>query len=93
MLPASLPEELENVAVDEDLEGEEYGILFQAESTGNELDTFVGANNVGTLTAEPAPASSTDNEFFEATRTEDVELPDGTPATLRYMEPTGTPAN
>ncbi len=93
MLPATLPQGLENVAVDADREGEEYGILFLGQPTGNTVETFVGANSVGTFTATPEPESNPTNEFFEATRTEEIELPDGTPATLRRMEPTGTPAN
>ena len=87
MLPAELPEELQNVAVDADLSGEEYGILFLGEPTGEVVETFVHANSVGTFTASPQP-NNANSEFFEATSTRTVELPDGTEATLRYMEPT-----
>ena len=87
MLPAELPEELQNVAVDADLSGEEYDILFLGEPTGEVVETFVHADSVGTFTASPEP-NNANSEFFEATNTRAVELPDGTEATLRYMEPT-----
>src|SRR3712207_2935157 len=44
------------------------------------------ANDAGTLIASPEPGET--SEYFEATREETVELPDGTEAKLRYMEPT-----
>jgi hypothetical protein len=76
MLPAELPEELQNVAIDADQSGGEYGILFLGEPTGNVVETFVRANSVGTLTASPEATDRT--EFFEATRTDTVELPSTT---------------
>lgn len=91
MLPAELPQELQNVAIDVNSSGEEYGILFLGEPTGNVVETFLGANNIGTLMVSTEPTDRT--EFFEATSTEAVELPDGTEATLRYMEPIGDGGN
>jgi hypothetical protein len=85
MLPAELPEELKNVALDADLSGDSYGILFLHRPTGNKVESYVHANDAGTLTASPEPQET--SEYFEATREETVELPDGTEATLRYMKP------
>jgi hypothetical protein len=42
--------------------------------------------DAGPLTA--SPESGETSEYFEATREETVELPDGIEAKLRYMEPT-----
>jgi hypothetical protein len=75
------------VAADSNLSGEEYGILFLGEPTGSVVETFVHANSAGTFTAAPEP-NNANSEFFEATDTRTVELPDGTEATLSYMEPT-----
>ena len=86
MLPADLPEELKNVAIDADQDGDRYGILSLYEPTGNIVESYVHANDVGTLTAAPEPPD-TASEYFEATSEETVALPDGTEATLRYMEP------
>ena len=86
MLPAELPEELKNVAVDADLSGDRYGILFLHRLTGNKVETYVHANDAGTLVASPESVET--SEYFEATREETVELPDSTEAKLKYMEPT-----
>jgi hypothetical protein len=86
MLPAELPKELKNVALDADLSGDRYGILFLNRPTGNTVESYVHASDAGTLTASPEPQET--SEYFEATREEAVELPDGTEAELRYMEPT-----
>jgi hypothetical protein len=87
MLPTDLPEELKNVAVDADQGGDRYGVLFLDEPTGNVVESYGHANDAGTLTAAPEPPDMA-SEIFEATSEETVELPDGTEATLRYMEPT-----
>lgn len=86
MLPADLPEELQNVAVDADQGGERYGILSLYTPSGNIVESYVHANDAGTLTAAPEPPD-TASEYFEATSAETLELSDGTQATLRYMEP------
>ena len=86
MLPADLPEELSNVAVDADRDGDEYGVLFLYRPTASVSESYVHANDVGTLTAAPG-AGAADSEYFDATSTETVELADGTEASLRYMEP------
>lgn len=86
MLPADLPEELNNVAIDADQSGDRYGILSLYEPTGNVVESYVHANDAGTLAAAPEPPD-TASEYFEATSEETVELPDGTEATLKYMEP------
>jgi hypothetical protein len=86
MLPADLPEELQNVAVDADRGGDGYGVLSLYRPTGNVVEGYVHANDVGTLVAAPdSPYEASD--LFEATKEEAVELPDGTESNLRYMEP------
>ena len=81
-----LPAELKNVAIDEDLEGDRYGILFKDTPPDELVEPFVRYNTVAILIA--VPESETEpNELFQATYTEIVELPDGTEAQLRYMEP------
>jgi hypothetical protein len=86
MLPSELPEELQNVAVDADRSGEEYGILFLGEPSGNIEQSYVHAYDIGTLIAAPEPQYGT-SDIFVVTSEETVELPDGREATLRYMEP------
>lgn len=86
MLPAELPDELENVAVDADRGGDEYGILFLFEPPGDVEQSYVHANDSGTIVAAPEPPYEPSG-VFEATKEEQVELPDGTEATLEYMEP------
>ncbi|MDQ3508753.1 MAG: zinc ribbon domain-containing protein [Actinomycetota bacterium] len=86
MLPAELPSDLRNTAVDAAYSGDEYGVLFLAEPTGNVVEDFVRAYTVGTLTASPNDPEP--NEYFAEASSEAVALPDGTEATLRYMEPT-----
>ena len=92
MLPAGLPEELSNVAVDSDSGGDEYGILFLTEPTGNVVEDYVHAYDVGTIRSTPDPQEVSE-EFFDASREETVELPDGTEATLRYLEPSAEGGN
>jgi hypothetical protein len=87
MLPGDLPEELKNVAVDADQKGERYGILFVFEPSGNIVQSYVHANDAGTLTAAREPPEDATSEFFEATSEETVELPGGAEANLKYMEP------
>lgn len=87
MLPADLPYELQNVAVDADMSGEEYGILFLGRPTGNVVESYIHANDAGTIRVPP-DTNDLASEFFEATSVEDMSLSDGTAATLRYMEPT-----
>lgn len=86
MLPAELPEELSNAAVDSSSGGDEYGILFLAQPTGNVVEDYVHAYDAGTIRSTPNP-EEVFQEFFDASRGETVELPDGTEATLRYLEP------
>ncbi len=92
MLPADLPNELENVAIDADLEGDRYGILFKTTPPDELVEPFVRYNTVATLTGVPQ-SEHEPSDLFEATSTQDVELPDGTEARLRYMEPVGEPGN
>ncbi len=87
MLPAELPDELRNVAVDADASGDSYGILFLAEPTGNVVEEYVHAYDAGTLSVSPEWEVKDSGGNFEATSVEKVDLPDGTRATLRYMEP------
>jgi len=91
MLPARLPNEFENVAVDEALNDKSYGIVFLYTSPERILQRWARADAVGTLVVTPTSSEQADDEFFEATSTEAVELPDGTEATFSHMEPVGTP--
>jgi hypothetical protein len=50
------------------------------------LSKVRAGKDAGTLPA--SPESGETSEYFKATREETVELPDGTEAKLRYMEPT-----
>lgn len=86
MLPAELPNELENVALDESYEGDRYGILFKDTPPEDLVEPFVRYNTVATLVAVPESGYEP-SDFFEATSTESVRLPDGTEAELRRMEP------
>ncbi len=86
MLPAKLPDELKNVAVDADLEGDSYGILFLAAPPDNLEESFANYKTVAMLRAVPESESQPD-QGYSTTSTESVGLPDGTKATLRYMEP------
>lgn len=86
MLPARLPEELSNVAVDSATGGDEYGILFLAQPTGDVVEDYVHAYDMGTIRSISNP-QEVSPEFFDASHEETVELPDGTEATLRYLEP------
>ncbi len=88
MLPAEVPNEFENVAVDADASGNRYGVLFLNTPPDEIVQSFVRAGTVATLTATPE-SEVVPNEYFEATSIESVELPDGTEATLNRMEPVG----
>lgn len=85
-LPAELPNELGNVAIDENYEGDRYGVLFKDTPPEDLVEPFVRYNTVATLVAVPE-SEYEPSDLFEATSTESVRLPDGTEATLRRMEP------
>ncbi len=98
MLPAVLPEDLGNPAIwgvrptEEAMIYPEYGIVF-ADMTLD--DTFAEPPRAamrGTLASAPVPAGMPENvpKGFEESNVEEVELPDGTVATLRYLTPIGT---
>lgn len=86
MLPADLPSVLENVAIDPNLEGDSYGVIFFREPPDNALQDWGRADAYGTLQASRAE-EEVSNEFFESTSVETFEMPDGAEATLRRMEP------
>ncbi len=88
MLPAELPDELKNVAVDADLEGDSYGLLFETTPPDELIESFVHYRTVGTFTAVPESETGT-AKYFRASSLENVRLPDGTEAKLRHMEPVG----
>ncbi|HKH12711.1 MAG TPA: hypothetical protein VKA73_16340 [Rubrobacter sp.] len=89
-LPARLPNGLKNVAVDGGATGdgtvpvEGWGLAFLLTPPDEVIGEWPRAQVVGTLRAAPEPV---ENEYFEATSEEAVELPDGTQATLRRMVP------
>lgn len=60
MLPARLPEELSNVAIDSATGGDEYGILFLAQPTDDIVKDYVHAYDKGTIrsTSDPREVSA-----------------------------------
>lgn len=86
MLPAELPNELENVGINENLEGDRYGLTFLTTPPEELVGGWGRYETIGSLQAVPTSEVEPDQRF-EATSTEYVELPDGTEATLSYMEP------
>ncbi len=86
MLPAELPNEFENVGVNEDMEGDRYGLTFLTAPPDDLTGTWANYETVGRLQAVPT-SEYEPVQGFEATSTEDVELSDGTEAKLSYMEP------
>jgi hypothetical protein len=77
---------LKNVAIDCDLEGNEYGVAFFREPQDNVVEGWGRAEVYGTLRAAPAE-KEVSNEYIVATSVETFEMPDGAEATLRRMEP------
>ena len=92
MLPAELENEFENVGIDDSMEGDRYGLTFLTTPPEDLVGTWPRFEIIGSLRAVPASESEPDQRF-EATSTGDVELPDGTEAELRYMEPVGEVVN
>lgn len=90
ILPAELPDEFGYFAVDGALSGSSWGLWFGITPPDDPVGGWSGAETVGALTAIPA-SEPEENEYFEATSTETVQLPDGTDATLSRMEPVGEP--
>ena len=86
MLPSELPGKLRNVAVDAGLSGNEYGVLFLSNPSDRVTKHYGHSEDRGTLKGSPKSEEKA-SEYFEATEVETVGLPDGTEATLRYMEP------
>lgn len=94
MLPAELPEELKNVAIDGKREaspqsGDGYGIVFlnrPAENISERL--WNNAEGLATFEVFPQSQPKFNQDYYDATSGVDtVELPDGTEAKLRRMEP------
>ncbi len=91
-LPARLPSVLENVAVDGYATGDGasagdgWGVVFLLTPPDEVVGEWSRAETVGTLAATPEDEAQ-ENEYFEATSTETVELLDGTEATLSRMVP------
>jgi hypothetical protein len=92
MLPAKLPNELKNVGVDENVGGDSYGVVFLYSPPDDLVGTWPRLEVVGYLRAVPESKDEPDR-LRKATSTENVRLPDGTEAQLRYMEPVGEVAN
>lgn len=86
MLPAELPEKLQNVAVDESTSGDRYGVGFFVEPQDSVVEYWSKASSYGILQTTPVDEAAS-NEYFEAESVEEVELPDGTIATLRLLSP------
>jgi hypothetical protein len=60
--------------------------LFLRDPPNSIEERYVRAKVLGTLQVLPEDQSKS-SEYFEATKVDTVKLPDGTEATLRYMEP------
>ena len=86
MLPAELPNEFENVGVNDGREGDRYGLTFLDTPPEERVGNWPRFKTIGSLEAIPA-SEFEPSQHLKATSTEDVELPDGTEAKLRYMEP------
>ena len=86
MLPAELENEFDNVGIEAGLEGDRYELTFLTTPPEELVGTWGNYETIGSLEAIPASEFEPDQRF-EATSTEDVKLPDGTEAKLRYMEP------
>lgn len=71
MLPAELPNELENVAIDVNLERGRYRILFKTTPPDDVVQPFTHYNTVATLTAMPESEAEPER-YFQATSTESV---------------------
>jgi hypothetical protein len=87
MLPAELPDEMDLPAIDGYYSGEGYGIVFPYGPSATTAEPS-NAETLGTLSVYPEDEDVA-NEFFGAERIEEVVLPDGTEATLRYLVPAG----
>lgn len=88
MLPAELPKELKNVAIDQDVKGDGYRILFLTGPPDGATAPYVRVYTNATLTVI-SEYQTEPNKLFQAASAEDVRLPDGTEAQLRYMVPEG----
>jgi len=86
MLPAELPNELKNFGIDENVKGDHYRITFLTTPPEDLVGGWAMAETVGSLEAVPTTESESDKKF-EVVSTEEVRLPDGTEAKLRYMQP------
>ncbi|QIN82782.1 hypothetical protein GBA63_09065 [Rubrobacter tropicus] len=87
MLSAELPDDMDLPAIDGYYSGDGYGIVFPYGPS--ETTTMASnADTLGTLTVYPEDEDVA-NEYFDAERIDEVALPDGTKATLRYMVPAG----
>lgn len=86
MLPAELPEKLQNVAVDESASGGGYGVGFFVEPQDDVVESWSRTVGYGTMRTTPVD-EAVSNEYFEAESVEEVELPDGTIANLRLLSP------
>lgn len=89
MLPAELPDDMDIAAIDGYLTDDEqkYGIVFTYGPTEVVAEP-PNAQILGTLSAYPGD-DDVANQNFDAEEVEDVELSDGTRATLRRMVPAG----
>ena len=92
MLPAELPEALENIGVNENVEGNGYAITFLSTPPDELVGGWGMFETVGTLQAVPE-SEHEPTPGFRTTSTEYVTLPDGTEAQLRRMEPASDTAN
>lgn len=92
MLPAELPEALENIGVNESVEGDSYVMSFLSTPPDELVGGWGMFETVGTFQAVPE-SEHQPIQGFRAMSTEYVTLPDGTEAELRHLEPASDTAN
>jgi hypothetical protein len=72
--------------VNESASGDRYGVGFFVEPQDSVVEYWSKASSYGILQTTPVDEAAS-NEYFEAESVEEVELPDGTIATLRLLSP------
>mgnify|MGYP002336018384 CR=1 FL=1 len=86
MLPAELPQALNNIGINENVEGDSYSITFLSTPPDDLVGGWGRFETVGSLEVVPESEYQS-NQQFDVVSTEDVDLPDGTESKLRYMQP------
>ena len=87
MLPAELPDEMDTPVVDDyATDRDRYRIVFSLVPTDETVASLSNAETLGDLRAYPEVEDES-NQYFEAKDVQEIEIPDGTDAIVRYMVP------